>query len=124
MNNYIYEKMTFKEINNILEKCYICVLAVVNNTSPYMVPMYYEYDNAFNEPKFILESKDHGQKINYLKNNSEVSLYIQYNDVDSFKTIVIGGKATIKKVSNSCSYPNMVKIKVCAHEISGRIYTK
>ena len=124
MKNYIYKKMTFKEINKLLHNCYICILSIINGEEPYMVPMYYEYNNESNEPKFILESKNSGQKINCLKANHKVCLYIQYNDDGCFKTVVIGGKASLKKISNSASYPDLSRIIINVEEMSGRIYHK
>ena len=124
MNNYVYQKMTFKEINKVLADCFICILATTHHNISYLVPMYFEYDNTFNEPRFILESKNQSQKINYLKANNQVSLFIQYNDTDSYKTIVVNGKASLKKLDASCSYHNMTKITVQVQEITGRIYQK
>ena len=124
MNNYIYQKMTFKEINKVLDDCFICVLSICHNNIPYMIPMYFEYYCEENEPKLVLESKNIGQKMNWLKNNAQVCLFIQYNDVDSYKTIIINGKAKIKEMDASCSYHNMVKIIVQVQDITGRIYKK
>ena len=124
MNNYVYQKMTFKEINKILDECFICIMAISWQNDSYIVPMYYEYDSSCNEPVFILESKNIGQKMDYLKSNPQVSLFIQYNCATSYKTVIASGKAIIKELDSSCSYHNMVKIIVNVQEITGRIFNK
>ena len=124
MNNYVYQKMTFSEINQTLADCYICVLAVSENNTPYMIPMYFDYDKGYNEPVFILESKNNGQKIGHLSNNDQVCLFIQYNEPDAYKSIIACGKAFISRVEANCSYQNMIKIKVQVQDITGRLYKK
>ena len=124
VSNYIYQKMTFSEINQTLQDCSICVLALSTNNEPYMLPMYFEYDTNHNEPLFVLESKNNGQKIHYLNSNNQVCIFVQYNEPESYKSIVASGKAYTSSADVNCSYQNIIKIKVQVQEITGRIYHK
>ena len=124
MNGYVYQKMTFSEINKVLENCYICVLGMCCNDMPYQVPMYFTYDRFHGEPKFILESKQTSQKIDILKSKPDVSLFIQFNEPDEYKSVLVSGRAKLTNMDNSCSHSNMVSIVIEATELTGRVYRK
>lgn len=115
--------MSNSEINNIIEKCSICILGISDCNYPYLIPMYFKYDSTHDNPFFILESKDTGQKIRYLNNNSKASIFIQYNETDCYKTIFAIGKAYLCEI-NDQEFSEMLNIKICVKEISGRIYYK
>lgn len=123
MNNYIYQKIDDNEIKNILNKCTICILGTSNYNYPYLVPMFFEYEYNNNNYYFILESKCLGRKIKNILNNNNVCLFIQYNDIDCYKSIIASGIANISKLYNA-EKSNMVSIKVIIDEIEGRAYYK
>ena len=124
MNNYIYKKMTFKEINTLLKECTICVLSLSVNDIPYSVPMYYKYNNKGSEPIFTLESKNQGQKITFLKQNEQVCIFVQFSEIEQYRTVIANGIAKINYTELNSSYNDMTKIIVCVQDITGRIYTK
>lgn len=122
MNNYIYQKMDNDEINDTLNECTICVLGTSYYDYPYLVPMFFEYENI-NNTFFILESKSSGRKIKNILNNNKVCIFIQYNDTDCYKSIIGSGVANVSK-SNISEKSNMVNIKIIIDEIEGRTYYK
>lgn len=123
MENYIYQKMDENSINEIISKCNICILGTTDYNHPYLVPMYFEYEYNNNNIYFILESKCSGRKIKNIINNEEVCIFIQYNDTDSYKSIIASGKANIKELRKP-EKSNMVCIKIFIEDIEGRIYYK
>lgn len=122
MENYIYQKMDENNINDVLNKCNICILGTSDCKFPYIVPMYFEYEYN-NDNYFILESKCSGRKIKNIINNNHVCIFVQYNDNDSYKSIIASGSAVIKELNNQ-EKSNMVCIKIFIEEIEGRIYYK
>ncbi|MDD4407181.1 MAG: pyridoxamine 5'-phosphate oxidase family protein [Bacilli bacterium] len=123
MENYIYQQMDNKEINDTINKCSICILGTTNFGYPYLVPTYFTYECNNNHSFFVLESKCSGRKIKNILNNNNVCVFIQYNDDDCYKSIIASGIAEISK-SIISEKSNMIIIKIAVNEIEGRIYYK
>lgn len=122
MNSYVYETLDIKEINSTIDKCDICIFGMSENNIPYLIPVYFIYDKE--ERKFYLESKAFGKKMRYLNNNPNVTIYIQYDNSNLYKTVVAQGVVTITDAPIDCSTSNMVSVVVLVKEISGRLYKK
>ncbi len=85
--------------------------------------MYFDYEYNKNNTYFILESKCLGRKVKNIINNNNVCIFIQYNDTDSYKSIIASGTASILEQKN-INKSNMIEIKVLLDDIEGRIYYK
>ncbi len=61
-----------REIIEIIAKCDVCRLALMDNESPYIVPMNFGYEFINDQLSLFFHSAIAGKKIDLLKNNSLV----------------------------------------------------
>ncbi|MDO5569040.1 MAG: hypothetical protein Q4G04_02870 [bacterium] len=110
MKNYL--DISKEEIIFILKQTNKCILALSNNHQPYLIPMYYQL--YLEEDKIIIKMKNEnkGKKLEYLKNNSLVSLIFEYGNWGKINTITANGEAKLEE--------DLIIIKV--NDISGRQY--
>ncbi len=74
MLDYIYEKMTFREMIRLFNESKYCRLATADNNQPYAIPMYFKYIIDGGKIKFVLRSGDNGLKMRFMDNNNKVAL--------------------------------------------------
>jgi uncharacterized protein len=65
-----FELTSREEIDEIIGKCSVCSLAMVDDGKPYCVPMNFGYDNGI----IYLHGAPFGRKIDVLKKNPEVCI--------------------------------------------------
>ncbi len=123
MDNYIFIKMSNEDIINCLDKCTICIIGTCDNNLSYMTPVFFDYHKINNAITFIIESKNTGRKIKNIASNEYVSIFIQYNDHNSYQTIFSEGKASLINYENY-EKSNMLTIEINVNKIEGRIYYK
>jgi len=61
------EVTNLDEIRDIIEKCKVCHLAMVDNGMPYVIPLNFGYIIADNLLTLFFHSAKEGRKINILK---------------------------------------------------------
>ncbi len=66
------EVTNLDEIRDIIEKCKVCHLAMVDNGMPYVIPLNFGYIIADNLLTLFFHSAKEGRKINILKANNQV----------------------------------------------------
>jgi uncharacterized protein len=87
MKKYTIENQ--QEIDEIIQKCDVCTLSMVDDATPYAVPMNFGYLNR----TIILHSAPVGKKLDVLKKNNQVCI--------SFYT---DEKLNIRHETVACSY--------------------
>lgn len=112
-----YEKMTKKEILNLVECNNICLLSVSENDNPYIIPVYYESDYRDNTLIITIKSKNIGKKIRYIKSNDKACLYFDCKNNSSIKTVIAFGTLYIDE-DEECD--DKINISIVIDKISGR----
>ena len=118
MKNYYYEKMNMMDIMNVLNRNNLCMLGVVVDNKPYVIPMYYTIDNESDDLIIKMVSQNEGHKMHGLKNNNAVSIEFQRATLSGMETVIAEGIAKINEASCDLS-----TITICVDEITGRRYT-
>lgn len=72
------EVTDISEIKNIIEKCKVCHLAMVDKGSPYIVPLSYGYSINDDSLTLYFHSAKEGRKIDILNENASVCFEISY----------------------------------------------
>lgn len=80
------EVTDIQAINDILQKCKTCHLAMVDNEQPYLVPLNYAYTLNENVLTLYFHSAKEGRKIDILKNNNAVCFEICIEGMPIFAT--------------------------------------
>ncbi|MDP4094222.1 MAG: pyridoxamine 5'-phosphate oxidase family protein [Bacillota bacterium] len=75
------EVSDINEIENIIEKCKVCHLAMVDKGLPYVVPLNFGYDIEGNTLTLYFHSAKAGRKIDILRENNSVCFEICREDV-------------------------------------------
>ncbi len=118
--NYKYNEMNIYKIKNILRKNNMCILALNNEYSPYLVPMYYKLNNDCEDDIiFTLHSSDKGKKMGCIKKNDKVTILVN----DSFRnknySILGVGRIYLEEFKEG-----LLKITLRIEKISGRVYSR
>ena len=81
------------EITDILKKCQVCHLAMVDqNGLPYVLPFNFGYDDGV----IYLHSSQHGKKIEILKNNNNVCVAFNTDHMLRFQNEEVACSYTMK----------------------------
>lgn len=112
-----YENLTKNGIENVLKNGNICILALSKDNIPYIVPTYYTYEIKDKTVYINLRIKNEGQKVEYIKKNTNVCLFFDDRSYETFDTVIIKGKATLSK-----STENEIDVTIKSNEITGRSY--
>lgn len=81
------------EINDIIKKCQVCHIAMVDqNGLPYVLP----FNFGYNDGVIYLHSSQHGKKIGILKNNNNVSVAFSTDYLLRFQSEEVACSYTMK----------------------------
>lgn len=94
-----FEITSREEIDEIINKCTVCSLAMVDNGKPYCVPMNFGYSDGI----IYLHGAPFGRKIDVLKNNPDVCISFYSDEI-----------LNVRHESVACSYSMKFK-SVLAH---------
>jgi nitroimidazol reductase NimA-like FMN-containing flavoprotein (pyridoxamine 5'-phosphate oxidase superfamily) len=94
-----FELTSREEIDEIISKCTVCSLAMVDNGKPYCVPMNFGYDNGI----IYLHGAPFGRKIDVLKKNLDVCISFYSDEI-----------LNVRHENVACSYSMKFK-SVLAH---------
>lgn len=114
-----YQKMTKKEILNIIECNNLCLISTCEDNEPYIIPVHYESDYRDNTLIITIKSKSIGKKIRYMNNNDRVCLYFDFQNNYCIKTIIAYGTVFIDDDSE-CD--DKVEINIVIDKVTGRKY--
>lgn len=85
MRRKLREIMDTNELITIIEGCRVCRVAMVDNRSPYVLPMNFGYSFQNNEFIFYLHCAKEGRKIQVLTTNPHVCI-----ELDTMKELITG----------------------------------
>ncbi len=116
------QKLTKKEIFELLDIASYCRLSVSDNNQPYIVPMYFLWKYNDERLWFLLYSKDSGEKIRCLNSNPKVALEFETYMNNTLCTVVARGELTeFVEKSKDCPYgKDYIGLEILAHTISGK----
>ena len=111
------------QIMEIISSSSYTRLSVAENGQPYTVPMAFSYHRDGEKLIFCLYSKNNGQKMHCISENSKVALCFDKGVCDSVSSVVVLGTAKVVHGDYhvTCN-AQLSLIQITANQVTGRKY--